>query len=78
MVQKYSKVTCERDHVGEIPQHVLDALPENQGHPVRHRCAACAFEAGMNETAGDIKKLVEQVKALAEENEKLKAELARR
>ena len=46
MSQKYSKAICERDHAGEVPQHVLDALPENQGHPVRHRCAACAYEHG--------------------------------
>lgn len=78
MGQKYCQVTCERDHVGMVPQHVLDALPENQGHPVRHRCAACAFEAGMNESAEDIKKLVEQIKELMDENKKLKAELARR
>jgi hypothetical protein len=78
MGQKYSKVICERDHAGEVPQHVLDALPENQGHPVRHRCAACAYDASMNEAAEDVKKLVQQVKALTEENERLKTELARR
>ena len=78
MGQNYSKAICERDHAGEVPQHVLDALPENQGQPVRHRCAACAYEAGMNEAAEDIKKLVQQVKVLTEENEQLKAELATR
>ena len=78
MGQKYSKEICERDHAGEIPQHVLDALPENQGHPVRHRCAACAYEAGMNEAAADIAKLVEQVKTLTEENAALRSELAHR
>lgn len=32
----------------------------------------------MNESAEDIKKLVEQIKELMDENKKLKAELARR
>lgn len=73
MGPNYNEAICERNHTGELPQHVLDALPENQGHPVRHRCAACAYEAGMNEAAEDIKKLVEQVKALTEENTRLKA-----
>jgi outer membrane murein-binding lipoprotein Lpp len=72
MGQKYSKAICERDHTGEVPQHVLDALPENQGHPVRHRCAACAYESGMNEAAEDIKNLVAQVRQLTQENERLK------
>jgi hypothetical protein len=78
MGHKYSKAICERDHAGEIPQHILDSLPENQGHPVRHRCAACAYEAGLNEAAEDIQKLVDQVKALTEGNAALKSELARR
>ncbi len=78
MTRKYSKVICERDHTGEIPQHVLDALPENQGHPVRHRCAACAFEVGRNEAAEEVRKLAEQLKALTEENTALKAQVVQR
>lgn len=54
-----------------MPQEVLDSLPENQGHPVRHRCAACAYEAGLNEASADIKALIEQVRVLTEENERL-------
>jgi hypothetical protein len=72
MGKKYSEAICARDHTGEVPQHVLDALPENQGHPVRHRCAACAYEAGMNEAAEDIKNLVVQIRQLTNENERLK------
>ena len=75
---KYSKEICERDHAGEVPQDLLDSLPENQGHPVRHRCAACAYAAGMNESAADVKQLVDQVKRLTDENAKLKAELLAR
>lgn len=73
MGQRYSKTLCEQDHTGEIPQEVLDSLPENQGHPVRHRCAACAYQAGMNEAAEDVRQLVDQVRRLTEENERLKS-----
>src|SRR5438445_11614927 len=45
----YSTELCERDHAGDVPKQVLDALPENQGHPVRHRCAACAYLAGVRD-----------------------------
>jgi regulator of replication initiation timing len=45
-------------------------------HPVRHRCAACAYAAGLNEAKQDIADLVAQVKALTDENAKLRAELA--
>jgi hypothetical protein len=45
----YSAEICERDHTGDVPQHVLDVLPKNQGHPVRHRCAACAYLAGLRD-----------------------------
>ena len=76
MAQKYSKEICERDHTGELPQEVLDALPENQGHPVRHRCAACAYAAGMNEAAADVANLVARVNELTNENEQLRAEIA--
>jgi len=76
MGQKYSKEICERDHSGELPQAVLDTLPENQGHPVRHRCAACAYAAGMNEAAADVARLVAQIAELTSENGRLRADLA--
>lgn len=67
----YSPDVCELDHLGDLPQALLDSLPENQGHPVRHRCAACAYLAGLSEGAADIKRLVERVRELEEANARL-------
>ncbi|MEZ4361601.1 MAG: hypothetical protein R3B48_15550 [Kofleriaceae bacterium] len=72
MAQKYSKEICTLDHTGEVPQHLLDSLPINQGAPVRHRCAACAYKAGKLESAQQIDKLVAQVEHLRKENARLK------
>ncbi len=66
---------CHRNHVGDLPQSVLDSLPENQGHPVRHLCAGCAYLAGQTTAATDWRARVER---LEEENRALRAELARR
>ena len=41
--------TCSEDHTGEVPKHVLDALPYSQRGETRHRCAACAYLAGIAE-----------------------------
>jgi len=76
MSQKYSKEICNRDHTGELPQSVLDALPEYQGHPVRHRCAACAYAAGVKEAAADVGKLTDKINELTTEIERLRAENA--
>lgn len=72
MAQKYSKEICTRDHTGEVPQRLLDTLPVNQGAPVRHRCAACAYKAGKLESAEQIDKLVAQVEHLRRENARLR------
>lgn len=69
---RYNNQICTLDHTGDLPQALLEALPENQGHPVRHRCAACAYLAGMNEAAADIRFLVARVAELERENEALK------
>ena|SRR5579862_4758931 len=71
----YNPRICEIDHAGEVPQELIESLPMTEAHPFRHRCSACAYKAGLNEAAEDIEQLVEQVKALTQENEKLRAEL---
>jgi hypothetical protein len=72
MAQTYSKEKCTLDHAGDVPQALLDTLPVNQGHPVRHRCAACAYKAGKLESVQDIEKLVAQVNQLRQENKRLR------
>lgn len=72
--QVYSRNACSLDHVGDLPQALLDTLPENQGHPVRHRCAACAYLAGLNECREDIRRLVDAIASLRDENARLKGE----
>lgn len=75
MTYKYNETICNLSHVGEVPKELLESLPENQGHPVRHRCAACAYIAGLNEAAKDIADLVERIRELTEENIRLKSAL---
>src|SRR5690349_8824537 len=72
MAQKYSKDICTLDHTGEVPQQLLDTLPVNQGAPVRHRCAACAYKAGKLESKQELEKLVAQVERLRQENARLR------
>lgn len=72
MSQVYSRNVCALDHIGDLPQSLLDSLPENQGHPVRHRCAACAYLAGLNECREDIQRLVAQIANLHQENARLR------
>jgi hypothetical protein len=72
----YSTAICEIDHAGQLPRELIESLPMTERHPVRHRCAACAYAAGLNEAKQDIADLVAQVKALTDENAKLRAELA--
>jgi len=38
--------TCKIDHSGRVPKKIAD-LPESQAGHWRHRCAACAYEAGL-------------------------------
>jgi hypothetical protein len=74
----YSTEICARDHVGELPLELIETLPFTEKHPVRHRCAACAYAAGLNEAAADIGGLVAQVRKLTDENERLQLELKQR
>lgn len=74
----YNAEICDIDHAGDVPTAVIESLPKTEAHPFRWRCAGCAYLAGMNEASEDVKALVAQVKALSEENKKLRAELAAR
>ena len=71
----YNLEICQLDHTGEVPQQLIESLPMTESPPFRHRCSACAYNAGLNEAAEDVKALVAQVKALTEENAKLRTEL---
>lgn len=73
----YNPEICTIDHTGEVPKEVIESLPMTEAHPFRHRCSGCAYAAGLNEASKDVKELVAQVKALTEENESLRAELAK-
>jgi hypothetical protein len=39
--------TCKHGH--QAPRTVLDDLPASQAGTGRHKCAICAFEAGVDE-----------------------------
>jgi len=57
--------TCTKDHTGEMPQEVIDKLPESQSAPLRHRCAACAYLIGLEHGAQDMLVQIQtQLKAL--------------
>jgi hypothetical protein len=67
MAQKapdYNDEVCSRDHVGEVPKELIESLPMTERHPYKHRCAACAYEAGMNEAQADMAGLMETIKNL--------------
>ncbi len=71
----YSQEICTQDHAGQVSKAEIEALPSNETHPFRHRCAGCAYAAGMNEAGGDIAALVAQVKQLTDENAGLRTKL---
>jgi uncharacterized small protein (DUF1192 family) len=73
---KYNDEICQIDHAGEVPQELIETLPFREAHPFRHRCAACAYVAGLSANGTEIAKLGARVTALTEENERLRAELA--
>jgi hypothetical protein len=72
----YNRAICEIDHSGQVPKELIESLPMTEKHPFRHRCAACAYAAGLNEAKQDIADLMAHVKTLTEENLKLRGELA--
>ena len=37
-------MSCQRDH--SSISHIMAALPDDQGGIGRHKCAACAYDAG--------------------------------
>ena len=37
-------MSCQRDH--SSISHIMAALPDDQGGTGRHKCAACAYDAG--------------------------------
>lgn len=73
---KYNDEICDIDHSGEVPQALIEGLPFREAHPFRHRCAACAYAEGLSANGQEIAKLGARVKALTEENERLRIELA--
>jgi hypothetical protein len=71
----YNDEICDLDHGGDVPKEVIETLPFKEAHPFRHRCAGCAYAAGLSEGAKDIGALATQVRELTEERDKLRAEL---
>lgn len=57
-------MACQRDHSGEIPKAVIDALPESQRGPWRHACAACAYLLGLQHGEEARERLVKRIREL--------------
>ncbi len=36
-------------HGSSAPKDLLEELPDNQGRTARHKCAVCAYKAGVEE-----------------------------
>jgi hypothetical protein len=39
-------MACKKDHSELQLQYIMEQLPDDQGGRGRHKCAACAYEAG--------------------------------
>ena len=52
-------MTCKKEH-SDI-QNLLAMLPNSQGGPGRHKCAACAFEEGYTDGMNGVKREVDSV-----------------
>ena len=52
-------MTCKKEH-SDI-QNLLALLPNSQGGPGRHKCAACAFEEGYTDGIKGIKREIDSV-----------------
>lgn len=49
---KLNRHVCEKDHTGDISANTVERianLPESQAGPQRHRCAACAYDMGVQD-----------------------------
>ncbi len=57
-------MACDRDHTGEIPNAVIDALPESQRGTWRHACAACAYLLGVQHGEHGRERLRERIRDL--------------
>ena len=66
-------MTCEKDHTLEVTREVLEALPESQKVPGRHRCTACAYLEG---ALYGYLKAVEEIEAHPQASANLKEHLA--
>ena len=44
---KLNHQTCTIDHEAKVPAKAIAALPESQAGSFRHRCAACAYQLGV-------------------------------
>lgn len=46
---KLNRSTCTIDHEAGVPAKAIAALPESQAGSFRHRCAACAYQLGVED-----------------------------
>jgi hypothetical protein len=53
----YDTTTCSKEHA-DIPTPRLKKLHTRQAGPLRHRCAACAYEMGVRD---GIRQAMEQI-----------------
>jgi len=69
-------MACAKDHSGEIPK-AIEVLQDSQAGFWRHKCAGCAYEMGKRDGETAAGNLREQVRKLRDENDRLKAEVAK-
>ncbi|HZX94405.1 MAG TPA: hypothetical protein VFE90_07800 [Myxococcales bacterium] len=68
--------TCQKGHE-DLPSS-FDRLPESQGGKGRHKCAACAYEAGRSEATQAEERLRKRVRELDARVKELEAKLKAR
>ena len=50
-------MACRKDHSDQTIQKIMADLPEDQGGKGRHKCAACAYQKGL-EAGRELKEII--------------------
>jgi len=67
-------MSCDKDHVGNLPRPAIQALEDSQAGFWRHKCAGCAYEMGRADAGQAETRLRARVRELMHEVDMLRAQ----